>query len=141
GLRPRSGQRAWRVTGDYGSGKSSFALVLAHSLAGHDNAFPPQLRKAVVVSKRGIPQPQYLPVLVTCSRQSLSASILEGLHRSLSDVYKKHGRTSPVESVRKLLEAQAEPGDDNVLAAILHANSQVIADSKAQGLLLIIDEP
>jgi len=23
GLKPRSGQRAWRVTGDYGSGKSS----------------------------------------------------------------------------------------------------------------------
>jgi hypothetical protein len=33
GLRPRSGQRAWRVTGDYGSGKSSFALLLAHALA------------------------------------------------------------------------------------------------------------
>ncbi len=30
GLRPHSGQRAWRMTGDYGSGKSSFALLLAH---------------------------------------------------------------------------------------------------------------
>ena len=28
GLDPRSGQRAWRITGDYGSGKSSFALLL-----------------------------------------------------------------------------------------------------------------
>ncbi|HYJ85775.1 MAG TPA: hypothetical protein VEW46_06965, partial [Pyrinomonadaceae bacterium] len=27
GLKPTSGQRAWRVTGDYGSGKSSFALL------------------------------------------------------------------------------------------------------------------
>ncbi len=33
GLRPRSGRRAWRVTGDYGSGKSSFALFLAHTMA------------------------------------------------------------------------------------------------------------
>ena len=27
GLAARSSQRAWRVTGDYGSGKSSFALA------------------------------------------------------------------------------------------------------------------
>src|SRR5713226_4035780 len=32
GLRPASGRRAWRITGDYGVGKSSFALVLAHLL-------------------------------------------------------------------------------------------------------------
>ena len=29
GLEPRSGQRAWRMTGDYGAGKSSFALLCA----------------------------------------------------------------------------------------------------------------
>jgi len=29
GLNPNSGQRAWRVTGDYGTGKSSFALALS----------------------------------------------------------------------------------------------------------------
>ena len=34
GLRPGSGQRAWRITGDYGVGKSSFALALAHVLGG-----------------------------------------------------------------------------------------------------------
>src|SRR5579875_2102336 len=34
GLMPSSGQRAWRITGDYGSGKSSFALVLAHLFSG-----------------------------------------------------------------------------------------------------------
>src|SRR6266446_4676539 len=30
GLTPSSGQRAWRITGDFGSGKSSFALLVAH---------------------------------------------------------------------------------------------------------------
>ena len=30
GLRANSGLRAWRITGDYGVGKSSFALALAH---------------------------------------------------------------------------------------------------------------
>src|SRR6266478_8368216 len=66
GLSPKSGQRAWRITGDYGSGKSSFALLLAHAFAGKDSDLPPQLRKVVDGSKRGIAQPDYLPVLVTC---------------------------------------------------------------------------
>src|ERR1035438_10403090 len=47
GLKPRSSQRAWRMTGDYGSGKSSFALLLAHWFAGNDSSFPPQIRKVV----------------------------------------------------------------------------------------------
>lgn len=40
GLQPRSGQRAWRLTGDYGSGKSSFVLLLAHCLSGQESGFP-----------------------------------------------------------------------------------------------------
>ena len=38
GLRPGSGLRAWRVTGDYGTGKSSFALALAHLLRDPETA-------------------------------------------------------------------------------------------------------
>lgn len=38
GLRPESGQRAFRVTGPYGSGKSSFAVLLAQALRGGDRA-------------------------------------------------------------------------------------------------------
>jgi hypothetical protein len=34
GLRTTSGRRAWRITGDYGVGKSCFALALAHILEG-----------------------------------------------------------------------------------------------------------
>ena len=37
GLRPGSGHRAWRITGDYGTGKSAFALVLAHLLRESDS--------------------------------------------------------------------------------------------------------
>jgi hypothetical protein len=72
GLRPKSGRRAWRVTGDYGSGKSSFALLVANALAGRDTKLPPHLVRVFDFKKLGVAQPELLPVLVTCSRQSLS---------------------------------------------------------------------
>ncbi len=40
-LIPNSSQRAWRVTGDYGSGKSSFALAFAHLSSGRRNGIRP----------------------------------------------------------------------------------------------------
>ena len=43
GLETKSGQRAWRITGDYGSGKSSFALLLAQLFSGKDSNLPPQI--------------------------------------------------------------------------------------------------
>jgi hypothetical protein len=36
GIQDDSAGRAWRITGDYGSGKSSFALFLAKLLAGQE---------------------------------------------------------------------------------------------------------
>src|SRR5580704_16899301 len=51
GLSKTSGQRAWRITGDYGSGKSSFALARAHMLSGKTEALPNQLRRVVQNSK------------------------------------------------------------------------------------------
>src|SRR6267143_5564348 len=45
GLKPRSGQRAWRMTGDYGSGKSSFALLLAHSMSNSHASVPAEIRR------------------------------------------------------------------------------------------------
>ena len=59
GLKPHSGQRAWRMTGDYGCGKSSFALLLAHAFAGHDNAFPSQIRQIVDFHQFGVPRPTH----------------------------------------------------------------------------------
>jgi hypothetical protein len=140
GLRPRSGQRAWRVTGDYGSGKSSFALFLAHALAGRDSAFPPQLRRLVDFHKLGVDHPRFLPVLATCSRQPLGISILQALRRSLCDAYRKGAKAKPAERIQRLLSTKGEPSDDEIVEAILNANAQLIVDSKAQGLLIIVDE-
>src|SRR4051812_39746952 len=45
GLKENSGQRAWRITGDYGSGKSSFALCLANLFGGRESGLPTHVRR------------------------------------------------------------------------------------------------
>ena len=140
GLKSRSGQRAWRMTGDYGSGKSSFALLLAHWFAGHDSTFPPQLRNVVDLHRFGVSRPRLVPVLVTCSRQSLGTAILKSLLGTLSQIYGRGAKSRLAQDVQHLLQAKQEPADDQIFQIILEVNSRIIADSKGKGLLLILDE-
>jgi hypothetical protein len=140
GLRPQSGHRAWRITGDYGSGKSSFALLLANVLGRPEADLPPQLRRVVDFRKLGVPRSRFLPVLVTCAREPLGTSILRGLEQCVAAVYSRGTRAKATEPIQRLLAANPEPGDNRVVEAILECNSRIIADSKADGLLLIIDE-
>lgn len=140
GLKTRSGQRAWRMTGDYGSGKSSFALLLANWFAGRDKALPSQIRKAVDFHQFGVPRPHFVPVLVTCSRLALGISILNSLHQTLRQIYGRGTKPKLVLKVQHLLEANQEPTEDQILNLVLEVNSRIIMDSKGKGLLLILDE-
>lgn len=140
GLKPRSGNRAWRMTGDYGSGKSSFALLLAHWFAGHDSKFSPALRKALEPQQFGVSRPRFLPVLVTCSRQALGTSIVQALYQALSQMEGVGGRSKLALEVLRVVEAKGEPADDEVFELISSVNSRLVKDGKAKGLLLILDE-
>lgn len=140
GLRPKSGRRAWRVTGDYGTGKSSFALLVANALAGRDHRHAPQVVRAFDFKKLDVARPDYLPVLATCSRKPLATSILTALHNAVAAAYKRGVKSKPAEAIERLLKAKTEPSDEQIVEAILDAKSQVIADGKCNGLLIIVDE-
>jgi hypothetical protein len=140
GLRPRSGNRAWRMTGDYGSGKSSFALLLAHWFAGNGNGLPLNIRRAIDLQQKEGLQPQLLPVLVTCSRQGLGLSILHSLDEVLSQVYGRSSKLKLGHEVHRLVRSKHQPSDNQIFRLIGEINARVIADSKAKGLLLILDE-
>ena len=140
GLKPRSGSRAWRMTGDYGCGKSSFALLLAHWFAGHDQNFPTDLRKAVDPHQFGVERPHFLPVLVTCARQTLGTSILRSLQAAIDQIQTRGPKWKLAQEVRSLLESGRAPQDDQIFRLICETNARVIAESKAKGLLLILDE-
>jgi hypothetical protein len=140
GLKPKSSQRAWRMTGDYGSGKSSFALLLAHWFAGSESSFPPQIRKVVDFRRFGVQKPRFVPVLVTCSKQALGTSILKSLHQTVSEIYGRGKKSKLTADLEHILNSKREPSDNQVLAAILEVNSRIISDSKGFGLILILDE-
>ncbi len=140
GLKSGSGQRAWRMTGDYGSGKSSFALLLAHWFAGRDSAFPSQIRKVVDFHHLGVRSPQFVPALVTCSRQPLGVSVLQALHRALVENYGRGQKFKLAVELQQLLDGKQELSEEQVLETVLKVNSRFIADSKGKGLMLILDE-
>lgn len=136
----RSGQRAWRITGDYGSGKSSFALLLAHLFAGHDSNLPPQITRSLDLSRLRRNAVSYLPVLVTGSREPLSIAVARALSTALHQQF--DGRSGLKVSGR-LNAALAKGGvvtDQATLEFILEANSELIARGKIKGLFIILDE-
>lgn len=134
GLRPASGQRAWRVTGDYGSGKSSFALLLAHWFAGHDRLLPKTLSGKPVARRSR----QFVPALVTCSRQPLTISILEALQSALLTDERIANRTKLTKEVERLIGSPGLATENAVFELVSQLNSTLALNSR--GLLLIIDE-
>jgi hypothetical protein len=141
GLNEKSGQRAWRITGDYGSGKSSFALLIAHLFSGKDSELPPQISKSLDLENLRQNNAKYLPVLVTGSRESISLALLRGLHSSLV----RQVVTKPkLKVIDKISDAIAQAGigtqDGIALTLIAEANSELIAAGKTNGLLIILDE-
>ena len=60
-------QRSWRLTGDYGSGKSAFTLTLAKAACGKSKEIPPCLRGKI--------QCELEPVFVTGEREPLHETI------------------------------------------------------------------
>jgi hypothetical protein len=137
GLKPTSGQRAWRMTGDYGSGKSSFALLLAHCFAGRDSKSSPQIRKVVDLD---FSPPNFVPVLVTCARQSLAKSIIASLSRAVHEIYGRSAKSKISTNLQRFATGERDATDDEVLRLLLEVNSRIILDSKGKGLLLILDE-
>jgi hypothetical protein len=113
GFRATSTQRAWRIAGDYGSGKTDFALALARLAEGSRNELPRDLR-------RFIGQKTFEAVLATGDSEPLGVSVLRALGEKWES---RRGR----------------PQTEEVLQAI----SQRIAIAKRHrhaGLLLILDE-
>jgi hypothetical protein len=140
GLSPTSGQRAWRMTGDYGSGKSSFALLLAHVFGGQFDTLPKNLRHGL--HRPAFSTAQLSPVLVTGAREPLATAILRALARTIQGAK----RSGPVPGLCATLRKQAELAsvqaitDDDVISAVQSSIDYLKRTGRSKGVLLILDE-
>lgn len=141
GLPEKSGQKVWRITGDYGSGKSSFALLLSHLFAGKNGNLPTHFKKSTRFQEISSARPQFLPVLVTGSREPISTAILRSLHAALAAPAERR-MPKIVEKIHSLLEDSGTSGitDDIAIDAIREANRYVLDAGKGKGLLILLDE-
>ncbi|PUB84854.1 MAG: hypothetical protein DBP02_07580 [gamma proteobacterium symbiont of Ctena orbiculata] len=113
GFKRKSTQRAWRLTGDYGSGKTDFGLVLARAAKGARRELPKDLRR--FASRNA-----FLPVIATGDSEALGSTVLRALDQAPESRHKR-------------------PSTDDVLKAV--RDTVVKAKRKRfGGLLLILDE-
>jgi hypothetical protein len=108
-----STQRAWRIAGDYGSGKTDFALALARIVEGSRNELPKDLR-------RFIGQKTFAAVLATGDSEPLGVTVLRALGLKWDG---RRGRPDTEEVLRSVREC------------VTNAKSH-----RHAGMLLILDE-
>ncbi|GAA5481401.1 hypothetical protein [Haloferula sargassicola] len=139
GLRKESGQRAWHITGDFGSGKSSFALVLATLMGRQASEVPDSLKELGSVLGLRPKAPRFLPVLVTGSREAMSLAVLRGLVSALESAIPAK-KKSTVRNKASALLSKGGFQDRNVVGLVEQAAAELVNGGSHGGLLLIIDE-
>jgi hypothetical protein len=136
GLSPNSGLRAWRITGDYGSGKSSFALFLAHLLSDQNSKLTFD-SKELLKQLWGTQNPKPLfPVLITGSREPLSGAVAKALVRSFQNI--SNNSSNWINEIQEALK-NGTVNDSSVIKWVQSAHT-FVSKSDWGGLILIIDE-
>lgn len=137
GLRPGSTQRAFRVTGPYGSGKSSFGLLLAR-ICSEQEADSPARRILLDATEEGEP-PSYLPIILVGRRTSLADELLRAVAAAAASA---DGRDEAVASAATQLLSDREGGARDVRRVLDLATNYAssLARRTGRGVLLLIDE-
>lgn len=129
GLRAESRQRAFRITGPYGVGKSSVGLLLAKLLRGDADA----MTVAAAILPAGAEPPRYEPIVLNGRR----ASFADDLLGALAEAADRLGATTVAETVADIRGADNRAGP--ALAA-LEALALHLQENHGRGLLLLVDE-
>lgn len=142
GLQPGSANRAWRVTGDYGTGKSSFALALAQLLNDPASASVELIRQAVEgEAKAGVLDGiQMLPVLVTGAREPLIPAVARALIRSLEKLRGRQRRTQVIEDLEAQASAVILSADHSGLLELLDQVGSYATERGWSGVFVVLDE-
>ena len=137
GLRENSSLRAWRITGDYGTGKSSFALFLAHVFERQQNLLPKSLLaqlkgRADFLSENK--SPRLAPLLITGRKEPIKLSLLNALIKKLQPM------GFPLVDKWISMVRDNSVTDRVAIHAVILANEFLIQQELCDGLFIILDE-
>lgn len=145
----RTTTRSWSITGPYGSGKSSLALVMSALSAGAKDPtrlaadrlirdVNPELADLIEQGRLGLGAHErgFVRALVTAEREPVVISVLRALDKGASDYWRRGRKPTSVREVAKLLRL-AESGSLPSGRDIVDLLSAV---SAAAPVLLVIDE-
>lgn len=139
GLRGDSTQRAFRVTGPYGVGKSAFGLLLAKLFLDRKVGKTGAARKLLRAEEVALPEtPQYLPLVVMGRRANFADCLLAEIQRALVGV--RGAKASALSKDCASLEGQRAKGvrnDTDVLDMLGRLSSDI---NPGGGVLLLVDE-
>jgi hypothetical protein len=157
GLVANSTRRAWRLTGDYGTGKSSFALVLAHLFSGHQNGSLEKLQKSINIEEICFDNLGLAPILVTGNRLPLGTALQSALRKSLATNGTNVSNTTlppRLQNLVKTLDRNIPPygnlrsnrdelpgiEDEEIVEDLVQFSEFIKSEAKGSGVLLILDE-
>jgi hypothetical protein len=137
GLMPSSSQRAFRVTGPYGAGKSSFGVLIARLFANVGDRKALDVAEAAGIAEGDLPD--YEPLLLVGRRASISDELLASIAgMSAPDGARPDGDVN--ERAASLITARREGVRDIApVLELLAAYGANLADD-GSGILLLIDE-
>ncbi|KRA65307.1 ATP-binding protein [Rhizobium sp. Root651] len=137
GLRDGSSRRAWRVTGDYGVGKSSFALVLAHLLAHSPGSDTARIADSIGWTEEQSSRRPLWPILITGSREGIVDAIARGIGENVE--FKRGSNRNGWDAIDKALEDCRQAATARSLERLLEA-LRAKALNEGMGIVLIVDE-
>lgn len=147
GLRAADGSRAWTLVGPYGSGKSSFLVLLASLLSGGDEREAALSRGLTADSALPACDESYLTVLVTGEHVDLRYALLA----AVADAAEAHfatrlGRTPKVVGELRaavIAAADGRPPRDSQIVELIGALAAKATASKSgpvAGVTILVDE-
>ncbi len=157
GLIANSTRRAWRLTGDYGTGKSSFALFLAHLFSGHQNGQLEKLRQSINIEAFCFDNLNLIPILVTGSQLPLGTALQSALRESIATTGTNGSNVTLPPRLQNLVKnldggtpSHVEPRSDRneipgirdqeIVEGLSQFGEFIKSESKGSGVLLILDE-
>jgi len=139
GLRSNSARRSWRITGNYGAGKSSFALVLAHWFSDR-RTLPKEIRRGLTGTPFPHALPNLLPILITGARQPIATALVRAISHGMQEA-------TGLSDARAYPWCSGETNDDTpivtdrqVMDCVTAAQKKIERQSRWKGILLLIDE-